>query len=97
MQHQATDVQVSDILTKDLGKEKHRQHRRVLFGDDPIRIVSVALPESQKLYVRRHNEELAQRLKTQDLRSKFNSQDGASSKQQQALVAAVRALLAVIS
>ena len=46
MQHQATDVQISDILTKNLGKEKHRQHRRVLFGVDPIRIVSVALPES---------------------------------------------------
>ena len=64
LQHQSTEVQVSDILTKDLGKEKHKFHRQVLFGEKSIEVISVALPASQKVYVRRHNEELAQRLKT---------------------------------
>ena len=101
MQHQSTEVQISDILTKDLGKEKHKQHRRVLFGDDAIKVISVALPESQKLYVRRHNEELAQRLKKQDLETKFRQHDDVSISsdisKQHALVAAIQALLTVVS
>ena len=88
-------MQISDILTKDLAKEKHRQHRRVLFGIDPIKVISVALPESQKLYIRRHNEELAQRLKTENLKSQFAVKS--SSVSQSALVAAVQSLLAVVS
>ena len=98
MQHQSTDVQISDILTKDLGKIKHKEHRRVLFGLDPIRVVSVALPESQKVYVRRHNEELAQRVKTQELKAKFDSPPAPGSHgSQQALVAALQALLGLVS
>ena len=91
----------SSLKTLVSGKEKHKQHRRVLFGVDPLRVVSVALPESQKLYIRRHNEELAQRMKTQVLKSKFAEQarTGSESKTstQQALVAAVQVLLTAIS
>ena len=63
-QHQSTEVQIADILTKDLGKNLHRKHRKVIFGDAPIVINSVPLPDSHKVYVRRHNDELAQRTKT---------------------------------
>ena len=93
LQHQSTEAQVSDILTKDLGKEKHKLHRRVLFGDVPIQVISVALPESQEVYIRRHNEELAQRLKTADLKAKFDNTDSSKT----ALVAAVQALLAAVT
>ena len=45
-------------MTKDLGKQLHRKHREVLFGIKPIQIVSHKVPESQKIYLRRHNEQL---------------------------------------
>jgi hypothetical protein len=35
-QHQATGVHTSDIFTKDLGKQLHKQHRDVLFGRQPM-------------------------------------------------------------
>ena len=57
-QHQATDVQIADILTKDLGSKAHRKHRDVLFGRKQIEIKSVKLPESYKTYLTRHNDEL---------------------------------------
>ena len=73
LQHQSTRVQVADILTKDLGRKVHRRHRNVLCGKVPIEIESVALPESQKLYIRRHNEELARRIQKDKLESEFKS------------------------
>ena len=68
LQHQATSVQVADILTKDLDKILHKKHRDVLFGNEPIKIISLKLPESQKVYCRRHNEEIERRHKTQELK-----------------------------
>ena len=68
-----------------------------MFGETPIKVISVALPESQKVYVRRHNEELAQRLKTADLKSKFEDADSSTANSTQALVAAIQALVTVIS
>ena len=47
-QHQATGVQVADILTKNLGKKLHKLHRDVLFGRKSMQIISHKLPESRK-------------------------------------------------
>ena len=57
-QHQATEVQIADMLTKDLNGKAHRRHRDVLFGRKDIEIKSVKLPESYKTYLTRHNDEL---------------------------------------
>ena len=62
-QHQATTVQIADIMTKDLHKTLHKKHREVIFGNSAIQIVSHRLPESQKVYLRRHNEESERKTK----------------------------------
>ena len=64
---------MADILTKDLGRKVHRRHREVLCGKTPIEIESVALPDSQKVYARRHNEEIARRIRKDKLESEFKS------------------------
>ena len=64
---------MADILTKDLGRKVHRRHKEVLCGKQPIEIESVALPDSQKVYIRRHNEELERRLQKQKLENEFQS------------------------
>jgi hypothetical protein len=38
-QHQATQVQIADMLTKDLGSKAHRRHRDVIFGKTAIEIM----------------------------------------------------------
>ena len=73
LQHQSTSVQIADILTKDLDRVLHKKHRSILFGDQPLEFISVAVPESQKVYCRRHNEELARRQRTQELKHKFRN------------------------
>ena len=90
-QHQSTEVQIADIMTKDLGKNLHRRHRKVLFGDAPIEIKSVPLPDSHKVYVRRHNEELAQRTKTAELKKALELKSGSSS--HSALLSVLRLVL----
>jgi hypothetical protein len=101
LQHQATDVLFSDILTKALGKNLHRQHRRVLFGQDPIVIKSIKLPESQKLAVRRHNELIKERQEKDRLQQAFEvenrSLNQSSDPVKAALVASVQALLAYVA
>ena len=62
-------------MTKDLGKKKHREFRDVLFGRKPITIVSLKLPESHKMYLRRHNEELARRVKEVKLSQAFQKSE----------------------
>ena len=57
-QHQATEVQIADILTKDLGSKAHRRHRDVIFGKKAIEIIANKLPDSYKMYLTRHNDEL---------------------------------------
>ena len=57
-QHQATEVQIADILTKDLGSKAHRRHRDVIFGKKAIEIIANKLPDSHKMYLTRHNDEL---------------------------------------
>ena len=42
-QHQAGEVQIADILTKDLGSKLHRAHRDVIFGRKQIEIRSLKL------------------------------------------------------
>ena len=57
-QHQATEVQIADILTKDLGGKAHRRHRDVIFGKKAIEIIANKLPDSYRMYLTRHNDEL---------------------------------------
>ena len=57
-QHQATEVQIADILTKDLGSKAHRRHRDVIFGKKAIEIIANKLPDSYRMYLTRHNDEL---------------------------------------
>ena len=98
LQHQATTVQFSDILTKSLGKKLHRKHRRVLFGQDPVEIISIALPESQKTYIRRHNELIQQRKEKERLRKAFeNETERGEDKVQAALAATAKVFLALAS
>ena len=52
-QHQATEVQIADILTKDLGSKAHRRHRDVIFGKKAIEIIASKLPDSCRLYLTR--------------------------------------------
>ncbi len=80
LQHQSTEVQVSDILTKDVGRKVHKRHRDVLCGKVPITFKSVPLPDSYKVYLRRHNEELARRLQREKLAQQFKeAQDSESA------------------
>ena len=102
LQHQATHVQFSDILTKSLGSTLHRKHRRVLFGMDPVDLVSIALPDSQKVFIRRHNELIQQRVQKEELRKAYEHENEKDAKKagpstQEALVASVQALLAVVA
>ena len=60
-------------MTKDLGKKLHKAHRDVVFGRKPVVIDSHKLPESQKIYMRRHNEELQRKVKA---RSRLHAQQG---------------------
>jgi len=90
VQHQATAHQCSDILTKNLGKKLHKRHRDVLFGRKCIVIESLKLPESQKAYVRRHNDEVVRKQQQLELQRGFKQAEHASS-QNQALVAVLAA------
>ena len=92
LQHQSTSVQIADILTKDLDRVLHKKHRSVLFGDQSLEFISVAVPESQKVYCRRHNEELARRQRTQELKQKFEQQDSNSKISESVLLAFSRAV-----
>ena len=74
-QHQATHVQIADMMTKDLPKKVHKLHRDVVFGSKPIIIESHKLPESQKVYMRRHNEELARKVKELKIAQQFKRDD----------------------
>ena len=53
-QHQATEVQIADILTKDLGGKAHRRHRDVIFGKKAIEIIANKLPDSCRMNLTRH-------------------------------------------
>jgi hypothetical protein len=57
-QHQATQVKIADILTKDLGSKAHRRHRNVIFERKAIEIIASKLPDSCKMYLTRHYDEL---------------------------------------
>ena len=92
LQHQRRDVLVADILTKDLGRKVHKRHRDVLCGKVPISIVSVALPDSQKVYMRRHNEELERRIKRDKLKAQFEE----ARNSEVSGVSTVQALLGVL-
>jgi hypothetical protein len=56
--HQATEVQIADILTKDLGGKAHRRHRDVIVGKKAIEIIASKLPGSCRMYLTRNNDEL---------------------------------------
>ena len=70
-QHQSTTEQVSDILTKVLGKVLFKKHRNVLLGRVPVVIDSHKLPESSKVYIRRHNDEVERNSKLHSLKKAF--------------------------
>ena len=74
-QHQATQVQIADIMTKDLGKTLHKKFREVILGKKPIEIVSLKLPESNKEYIRLHNEEVQRKQKEIELTRSFEKQE----------------------
>ena len=72
-QHQATQVQIADIFTKDLGGKAHRRHRDVIFGKTAIEIIANKLPDSYKMHLTRHNDELkknAQAIRMAQARAK---------------------------
>ena len=98
LQHQATGEQVSDILTKNLGKVLHKKHRSVMSGRVPIVIDSHKLPESNKVYIRRHNDEVERRTKLIALQKAFSAstkgkQPDVSSADKIKLVTAMLAML----
>ena len=78
-QHQATEVQIADILTKDLGAKLHRAHRDVLFGRKQINIRSLKLPDSYKSYLNRHNDELLLNARKLKLSQQLSKQSNAST------------------
>ena len=92
LQHQSTTVQIADILTKDLDRVLHKKHRSVLFGDTPIEFISIAVPESQKIYCRRHNEEILRRKQTQELKQKFDDSNSKLEINSEVLLALSRAV-----
>ena len=47
-----------DILTKYLGSKAHRRHRNVIFGRKAIEIIASKLPDSCKMHLTRHYDEL---------------------------------------
>ena len=66
-------LQIADILTKDLGSKAHRRHRDVIFGKKAIEIIASKLPDSRRLYLTRHNDELkknAQAIRLAQARAK---------------------------
>jgi len=98
-QHQATGVQVADILTKNLGKKLHKLHRDVLFGRKSMQIISHKLPESRKEYIRRHNDEVTRRQDQLKLAKGFaqeQAKDLEKSQKAQLAPELVQALLAML-
>jgi hypothetical protein len=62
--------------------------------------VSIALPDSQKVFIRRHNELIQQRVEKGKLRKAYENEaaaEGSGSSVQSALLVSVHALLAVVS
>ena len=96
-QHQATQVQISDILTKNLGKKLHKLHRDVLFGRKPIVIISHKLPDSNKEYVRRHNEEVARKQLQLKLAKAFQQKEAEEATSTSTKMQLVNALLACLA
>ena len=47
----------------------------MLFGEKPIEFISIAIPDSQKVYCRRHNEEIKRRQNTRELKAKFGEDE----------------------
>ena len=98
-QHQDTTVQVSDILTKDLGRKLHKLHRDVLFGRKNLEFISRKLPESNKTYLKRHNDELLLNAKTMQLRHAFEKSEKHTNRQEDRntdVAHLVQALVAVL-
>ena len=72
--NQATNVQIADMMTKDLGKSLHIKFREAAMGKKQLEIVSLKLPESNKEYIRLHNEEVQRKQNELDLARKFEMQ-----------------------
>ena len=92
IQHQSTGQLFSDILTKNVGRKIHKRHRDVMFGRTPVLIDSHKLPESQKAYVRRHNDEIVRAQQQRRLQVEFEKaaqQDQLPVKQPEARQAAL--------
>ena len=83
VQHQDTNHLAVDLLTKILSAEKTQLHARVLFGEEPMQVLTKRLPESQKWYIQRHNDELKQQQKVRKLKENYSvveNQKSASKK-----------------
>ena len=59
------------MQTKILSADKTKLHADVLFGVKPMQVVTKRLPESQKWFIQRHNEELKQKSKVSELKSTY--------------------------
>ena len=66
-------------MTKDLGKPLHGKFREAILGKKPIGIISLKLPESNKEYIRLHNEEVQRKQKELELAKNFEKRLGGHS------------------
>ena len=68
-----------DVLTKILSAEKTKLHADVLFGNQAMQVLTKRLPESQKWFIQRHNEELKLNSKVRKLKSTYQVVEQAKS------------------
>ena len=68
-------MQVADMMTKDLGKSLHRKFREIAMGKKKLEIVSLKLPDSNKEYIRLHNEEVTRKQAEIELAKNFRKQE----------------------
>ena len=81
VQHLDTACLPADLLTKILSKESTRKHREVLLGQAAMQVISKELPDSQKSYVQRHNEELKRQRKRRELKHDYDLLQAATNGQ----------------
>ena len=63
------------MMTKDLGKSLHRKFREIAMGKKKLEIVSLKLPDSNKEYIRLHNEEVTRKQAEIELAKNFRKQE----------------------
>ena len=69
MQHQDTEHQVADIFTKALSRVSFARHSAVLLGEVEIKVIAKPLPQSTRIYLELHNQQLAKRVAETQVRA----------------------------